>query len=74
MGDVNRMEHVWSHVLGYLYGAYISTAIIAVCLFVYDWRLAIACLWGVPAVRLLPAMQNGRKKLLFGYQMVFRKH
>lgn len=48
MGDLNRMEHVWSHVLGYLYGAYISTAIIAVCLLVYDWRLAIACLWGVP--------------------------
>ena len=48
MGDVNRMEHVWSHVLGYLYGAYISTAIIAVCLLLYDWRLAIACLWGVP--------------------------
>ena len=48
MGDVNRMEHVWSHVLGYLYGAYISTAVIAVCLLVYDWRLAIACLWGVP--------------------------
>ena len=48
MGDVNRMEHVWSHVLGYLYGAYISPAIIAVCLLVYDWRLTIACLWGVP--------------------------
>lgn len=48
MGDVNRMEHVWSHVLGYLYGAYISTAIIAVCLLVYNWRLALACLWGVP--------------------------
>ena len=48
MGDVNRMEHVWSHVLGYLYGAYISTAIIAVCLLIYDWRLMLACLWGVP--------------------------
>ena len=48
MGDVHRMEHVWSHVLGYLYGAYISTAIIAVRLLVYDWRLTIACLWGVP--------------------------
>lgn len=48
MGDVNRMEHVWSHVLGYLYGSYISTAIIAIFLFIYDWRLAIACLWGVP--------------------------
>lgn len=48
MGDVNRMEHVWSHVLGYLYGGYISTAIIAVMLFAMDWRLALACLWGVP--------------------------
>lgn len=48
MGDVNRMEHVWSHVLGYLYGAYISTSVIAVCLIVYDWRLAAASLWGVP--------------------------
>lgn len=53
MGDVNRMEHVWSHVLGYLRGAYISTAIIAVCLLVYDWRLTIACLWGVPVAFVL---------------------
>ena len=49
MGDVNRLEHVWSHCLGYLYGAYISTAVIAVMLLIRDWRLAIACLWGVPA-------------------------
>lgn len=48
MGDVNRLEHVWSHCLGYLYGSYVSTAIVAVCLFLYDWRLALACLWGVP--------------------------
>lgn len=48
MGDVNRMEHVWSHVLGYLYGAFISTAIVAVIMLFYDWRLTIACLWGVP--------------------------
>ena len=53
MGDVNRLEHVWSHCLGYLYGAYISTAIIAVMLFVYDWRMALACLWGVPVAFLL---------------------
>ncbi|MGI6090792.1 MAG: ABC transporter ATP-binding protein [Saccharofermentanales bacterium] len=48
MGDVNRLEHVWSHVLSYLYGSYVSTAIIAIGLFSKDWRLAIACLWGVP--------------------------
>lgn len=53
MGDVNRMEHVWSHVLGYLQGSYISTAIVAVMLFAYDWRLALACLWGVPIAFLL---------------------
>ena len=53
MGDVNRLEHVWSHCLGYLYGAYISTAIIGVVLFVYDWRMALACLWGVPVAFLL---------------------
>jgi len=48
MGDVNRLEHVWSHCLGYLYGSYISTAIIAVGLFAYNWKLAFAALWGVP--------------------------
>ena len=48
MGDVNRMEHVWSHVLGYLYGALISTSIVALVMLFYDWRLTIACLWGVP--------------------------
>ena len=53
MGDVNRLEHVWSHCLGYLYGAYISTAIIAVVLLIYDWRMAIACLWGVPVAFIL---------------------
>ena len=53
MGDVNRLEHVWSHCLGYLYGSYISTAIIAVMLFAYNWKLAIACLWGVPVAFLL---------------------
>lgn len=48
MSDMNRLEHVWSHVLGYLQGSYISTAVIAVMLLAYNWKLAIACLWGVP--------------------------
>ena len=63
MGDVNRLEHVWSHCLGYLYGSYISTAIIAVCLFVMNWKMAIACLWGVPVAFLL----------LFGSRKITKK-
>ncbi|MBR3226603.1 MAG: ABC transporter ATP-binding protein [Atopobiaceae bacterium] len=61
MSDVDRLEHVWSHVLGYLYGGYISTAIIAAMVLVYDWRLALACLWGVPVAF----------ALLFGSRTVF---
>lgn len=41
MSDVNCLEHVWSHYLGYLYGSFISTAIIAVMLFTYNWKLAL---------------------------------
>ncbi|MCR5447847.1 MAG: ABC transporter ATP-binding protein/permease [Solobacterium sp.] len=53
MGDVNRLEHVWSHCLGYLYGSYISTAIIAIGMLVFNWRMAIASLWGVPVAFIL---------------------
>ncbi len=53
MGDVNRLEHVWSHCLSYLYGSWISTAVIAVCFFACDWRMALACLWGVPVAFIL---------------------
>ncbi|MBR4599009.1 MAG: ABC transporter ATP-binding protein, partial [Treponema sp.] len=60
MSDVNRMEHVWSHVLGYLYGSYVSTAIVAVMLALFDWRLMISCLWGVPVAF---ALLFGSRKL-----------
>lgn len=64
MGDVNRLEHVWSHCLGYLYGSYISTAVIAIVLFAYNWKLALACLWGVPAAF----------GLLFGSRKIAKKN
>lgn len=53
LGDVNRLEHVWSHCLGYLYGSYFSTAIVAVMVFLFNWKMAIASLWGVPVAFLL---------------------
>ena len=61
MSDVDRLEHVWSHVLGYLYGGYISTALMAVGVTAYNWKLGLACLWGVPVAF----------ALLFGSRKVF---
>ena len=61
MGDVNRMEHVWSHVLGYLYGSYISTALIALCLLAYDWSWPLpAC--GASRVALLPPIRQSQNR------------
>ena len=48
MTDAATMEHVYSHVLPYLYGTYVSTGIIAVCLLAFNWQLALAALWSVP--------------------------
>ncbi|WP_077597456.1 ABC transporter ATP-binding protein [Olsenella urininfantis] len=53
MGDVDKLEHVWSHVLGYFFGACISTCIVAVGMLSFDWRLAVAALWAVPVAFLL---------------------
>lgn len=64
LSDMNRLEHVWSHVLGYLQGSYISTAVIAVMLLVFNWKLAIACLWGVPVAF---ALLFGSRKLTDKY-------
>ena len=64
MSDVDRLEHVWSHVLGYLYGGYITTAIMAVCVLAYNWKLGLACLWGVPVAF----------GLLFGSRKVFEAY
>ncbi len=66
MSDVDRLEHVWSHVLGYLYGGYISTAIIAVMVLAYDWRLGLSCLWGVPVAF---ALLFGSRKLFESYAL-----
>lgn len=46
--DANTMEHVYSHVLPYLYGSFISTGLVALGLLFYDWRLMLAAFWTVP--------------------------
>ena len=60
--DCTVIEHTFSHQAAQYYGSIISTVIIAVSLFVFDWRLALASVWVLPvsllAVRLSKTAQN----------------
>lgn len=48
MGDCTTLEQAFSHWIPEFFGSMISTCIIAVCLFIFDWRLALAALWVLP--------------------------
>ena len=62
LNDCTVIEHTFSHQAAQYYGSIISTVIIAVSLFVFDWRLALASVWVLPvsllAVRLSKTAQN----------------
>lgn len=49
MGDVQTMEHAYSHVLGELWGAVIASAVVFAASLFFCWQLAIAAFWSVPA-------------------------
>ena len=48
MADCTFLEQSFSHFIPELVGSMISTVLIAIGLFVYDWRMACAALWGLP--------------------------
>lgn len=48
MGDVQAMEHAYSHVLGELWGAAISSTIVFLVSLFFCWQLSIAAFWSVP--------------------------
>lgn len=48
MSDCATLETASSHWIPELVGACISTALVAVSLFFFDWRMAIAALWVLP--------------------------
>lgn len=48
MADCTFLEQSFSHFIPELVGSVISTTLIAIGLFVYDWRMACAALWVLP--------------------------
>ena len=48
LGDVQTMEHAYSHVLAELWGAVISTGVVFVGSLLFCWQLSLAAFWSVP--------------------------
>ena len=48
MADCEVLEKTCSHFIPGLFGSLISTTLIALSLFVFDWRMALAALWVIP--------------------------
>lgn len=56
MADCTSLETAFSHYIPELFGSMISTVLIAVGLFFFDWRMAAASLWVVPAAFVIIAL------------------
>ncbi|MBQ7717999.1 MAG: ABC transporter ATP-binding protein [Clostridia bacterium] len=58
MNDCAVLEQAFSHYVPPLVGSIISSALIAISLFVFDWRLAIAAIWVLPVAFALTAFSS----------------
>lgn len=72
MNDCAQMETASSHFIPELFGACISTALIAVGLFFFDWRMAIAALWVLSVSFLIVGCSGKVQKSLNKKQMVLK--
>ena len=72
MNDCAQMETASCHFIPELFGACISTALIAIGLFFFDWRMAIAALWVLPVSFLIVGCSGKVQKSLNKKQMVLK--
>ncbi len=60
IADCSSLDQMFSHYIPQLFASIFSTLFIGVCMFCYDWRMALSVLWVIPVAVLLTA---GSKKL-----------
>ena len=69
MADCAQMETATSHFVPELVGACISTTIVAIGLFFFDWRMAMAALWVLPISFIIVACSGKVQRSLNKKQM-----
>lgn len=69
MADCATMETASSHWIPELVGACISTSIISISLFIFDWRMALAALWVIPISFIIVGCSGRVQKSLGRKQM-----
>lgn len=64
MNDCAVLEQSQSHFVAPLYGAILSSVVIAVSLLFFDWRMALAAIWPLPVAFAIVALAAGVQKKL----------
>ena len=64
MNDCAVLEQSQSHFVAPLYGAILSTTIIAVSMLFFNWRMALAAIWPLPVAFSIVALASGVQKKL----------
>ena len=72
IADCSALDQMFSHYIPQLFASIFSTAFIGICMFLWDWRMALAVLWVLPVAVLFTA---GSKKLqdVFGTKNILTK-
>lgn len=69
MADCTFLEQSFSHFIPELIGSMISTVLVAVGLFFFDWRMALAALWVLPVAFAIVGLSARVQERLNGRQM-----
>ncbi len=64
MNDCAVLEQSQSHFVGPLFGALVSTTVIAVSLLFFNWRMALAAIWPLPMAFAIVALASDVQKRL----------
>lgn len=72
IADCSALDQMFSHYVPQLFASVLSTTVIGICMFCFDWRMALAVLWVMPVALLLTV---GSKKIqdAFGRQNILAK-